>query len=204
MKSSDEGPDGTSDDIPRGRARVAVRLPPQRNPRRLPGEPNAEITARRDNGRRRPRGYADWRPQPRTRVLLAQVAEILAEYRDHLPLTVRQVFYRLVAAHGYEKTERGYQRLCEHLVRARRARMIPFEHIRDDGVITISMDWFGSPEDFWDDAGRRARQYRRDRQAGQPRRLELWCEGAGMAPQLARVADEFSVPGLLAPAGSRA
>ena len=158
------------------------------------GDPDADVTARRDNGRRRPRGYADWRPQPRTRVLLAQVGEILAEYSDHLPLTVRQVFYRLVAAHGYEKTERAYRRLCEHLVRARRARVIPFEQIRDDGVTTISMEWFGSPEDFWDDAGRRAREYRRDRQAGQPERLELWCEGAGMAPQLARVADEFSVP----------
>ena len=33
---------------------------------------------------------------------------VLAEYGDHLPLTVRQIFYRLVAAHGYAKSERGY------------------------------------------------------------------------------------------------
>lgn len=153
-----------------------------------------ENATSRDNGRRRPRGYAAWRPQRKTRVLLGQVEEILDEYRDHLPLTVRQVFYRLVAAHGYEKTERAYARLSEHVVRARRARLIPFDHIRDDGVTTISMEWFGSPEDFWDDAVQRGRRYRRDRQAGQPQRIELWCEAAGMAPQLARVADEFSVP----------
>jgi hypothetical protein len=44
------------------------------------------------------------------------------EYEAQLPLTVRQIFYRLVGDHGYEKTERAYSRLTEHLVRACRAR----------------------------------------------------------------------------------
>jgi hypothetical protein len=152
------------------------------------------ITSSRENGRRRPRGYADWRPQRKTLVLLKAVAEVLEEYEHYLPLTVRQVFYRLVGAYGYEKTELAYSRLCEHLVRARRARLIPFEAIRDDGVVTYSSRWHAGVEEFWDDAVDRARDYRRDRQAGQPRYVELWCEAAGMAPQLARVADEYSVP----------
>ena len=39
-----------------------------------------EITTSRENGsRRRPRGYAEWRPQAKTRRLLAQVEEILEE-----------------------------------------------------------------------------------------------------------------------------
>ena len=190
----DSGTGGMSDDDARDGPEAPPGFPFREIIDAYFGEPNTAVTARRNNGRRRPRGYAGWRPRPHTRALLAQVEEILAEYGDHLPLTVRQIFYRLVAAHGYEKTERGYARLCEALVRARRARLIQFDHIRDDGVVTISMDWFASPADFWDDAGRRARDYRRDRQACQPCRLELWCEGAGMAPQLARVADEFSVP----------
>ncbi len=150
-----------------------------------------EITSRREN---RPKGYAAWRPQTKTRILLGKVNEVLDEYANHLPLTVRQIFYRLVGQHGYEKTEKAYNRLAEHLVRARRARMIPFDVIRDDGVVGYSTAWYASPEDFWAETARRIRRYRRDRQAGQPQYVELWCEAAGMAPQLARVADEFSVP----------
>ncbi len=152
------------------------------------------ITTSRENGRGRPRGYADWRPQRRTLALLGQVQAVLEEYEAFLPLTVRQVFYRLVGADGYEKTELAYKRLGEHLVRARRARIVAFEAIRDDGIVTYSSRWHGGVEEFWDDAIGRAHDYRRDRQAGQPRYVELWCEAAGMAPQLANVADDFAVP----------
>ncbi len=38
-----------------------------------------EITAGRENGRQRPKGYADWRPQAKTRALLDQVESVLTE-----------------------------------------------------------------------------------------------------------------------------
>lgn len=154
----------------------------------------ANVTAGRDNGRKRPKGYADWGPRAHTLALLGQVEEVLAEYADHLPLSVRQIFYRLVGRFDYEKTEAAYARLSEALVRARRARLIDFDSIRDDGVVTISPDCYQSVEHFWDEAAKQARSYRRDRETGQPQRIELWCESAGMLPQLARVADAFSVP----------
>ncbi len=154
----------------------------------------AGVTSSRDNGRRRPRGYAEWAPRRATLTLLREVQAVLSEYADYLPLTVRQIFYRLVGAHGYPKTELAYKRLGELLVRARRAREVPFTAIRDDGIATYSSRWHGGVEDFWDDAIDRAHEYRRDRQAGQPRYVELWCEAAGMAPQLANVADDFAVP----------
>lgn len=152
------------------------------------------VTASRDNGRTRPRGYAPWAPRAPTVVLMGQVADVLEAYREHLPLTVRQVFYRLVAEVGYDKTERAYARLADHLVRARRARVVAFEAIRDDGVVTRPIERYADPEDFWDVTAARIRGYRRDRQAGQPCYLELWCEAAGMLPQLARVAEPYSVP----------
>jgi hypothetical protein len=154
----------------------------------------AESTSSRDNGRGRPRGYADWRPRRDTLELLDAVQSVLVEYEEHLPLTVRQVFYRLVGAYGYEKSELAYARLSEHLVRARRAQLVPFTAIRDDGCVSYSSRWHGGVADFWDDAIDRAHSYRRNRQAGQPRYVELWCEAAGMAPQLAKVADDFAVP----------
>jgi hypothetical protein len=151
-------------------------------------------TAGRDNGRRRPKGYAAWRPQRRTVALLDQVSPILDEYEDYLPMTVRQLFYRLVGAYGYDKTELAYNRLAEHLVRARRARIIPFDAIRDDGVVTYPSEWYADVDAFSNETGRRARNYWRDRQEGQRQRLELWTEAAGMAPQLARVAHDYSIP----------
>lgn len=155
----------------------------------------SENTASRENRRTRPRGYvASWRPQAKTEALLLNVDMILAEYADHLPLTVRQIFYRLVGAFGFPKTERSYANLCELMQLARRAHRIPFSSIRDDGVVTYSRDWYADTDAFREKVNGMARRYQRDKLARQPRHVELWCEAAGMMPQLARVADGYSVP----------
>jgi hypothetical protein len=141
----------------------------------------------------RVRGLAPWTPHRTTRDLLDAVQSVLVEYAKYLPLTVRQVFYRLVGALGYDKTEKAYSRLGEHLNRARRAGLIQFDAIRDDGVTKIEPD-------AWDDARQlittfvqAAEQFRLDRQAGQPRRLIFAVEAAGMVPQVQRIADPFGV-----------
>lgn len=142
----------------------------------------------------RPRGFADWTPRPKTAALVEQVQSVLAEYREHLPLTLRQVFYRLVGNHGYAKTERDYKALGEVLNRARRARMILFNDIRDDGMTRLDdVGWLDIKH--CRAAIRNAADcYRIDRQRGQERRVVLWCEASGMAPQLARVGAPYSVP----------
>lgn len=142
----------------------------------------------------RPRGFIDWNPQAKTRALIEQVQAVLEEYQKHLPLTLRQVFYRLVGAHGYAKTERDYERLCEALNKARRARLIPFSSIRDDGFIGKVTTGWKSPESLKHSIRYTAERYVTDRQRGQPVRLVVWCEAQGMRPQLARVGQPYSVP----------
>lgn len=142
----------------------------------------------------RPKGFAIWNPKAETVELLAQVNAVLDEYREQLPLTNRQIFYRLVGAYGFDKTEKAYSRLCEHLVRARRAGMIDFRAIRDDGTKKSGGGGYWSEESFWQVVDSSADRYKRDRQAGQPQSIEIWCEAAGMLPQLARVARPFSIP----------
>lgn len=142
----------------------------------------------------RPKGYADWRPKPGPMLVVQQVQQVLDEYADHLPLTVRQIFYRLVGAYGYDKTERAYARLAEYLVRARRAQMISFSAIRDDGTQAMGGGGYASAADWWDRTLWDAQQFRLDRMAPQPVRVELWCEAAGMVPQLARAVGQYSVP----------
>ncbi len=142
----------------------------------------------------RPKGWIEWAPRADTRRVLTQVQAILTQYREHLPLTVRQVFYRLVALHGFEKTEKGYSRLCEYMQKARRAGIVPFGYIRDDGWQQGAVSAYEGPQDFWQTVTAAAERYRRDKQARQPQRLAVLVEAAGMRPQIERVANVYSVP----------
>lgn len=143
----------------------------------------------------RPRGYIEnYRPNTATRALITQVEAVLDEYREYWPLTCRQIFYRLVGAHGYEKNEAAYSRLCHHIANARRGGLVSFDAIRDDGVTTYSLDHFDDRDDFLRHVRELGESYTRNRLTAQGVHMEVWCEAAGMLPQLYRVAEWFSVP----------
>src|SRR5215217_9655806 len=118
-------------------------------PARLGLGGSQDFTAGREKTHKRPKGYAPWRPHKNTTRLMFQVKQIIEEYRDHLPLTARQIFYRMVAAYGYPKTEKAANSLGEHLTRARRAEMIPFDHIRDDGIAVMAHAHYADENDFY-------------------------------------------------------
>src|SRR6516164_8759084 len=139
----------------------------------------SELFGGAERTRTRPRGFASWSPRQETLGLLARVNAVLGEYQDHLPLTLRQIFYRLVGAHGYEKTEQAYARLGEHLVRARRARLIPMDAIRDDGGTIIAPNMWASAEEFLDAVRSQASRLMLDRTEGQTTRLVVIPEAAG-------------------------
>ena len=142
----------------------------------------------------RNRGYIEnYNPQAKTRELLEQAQAVLDEYRQYWPLTCRQIFYRMVGAHGYDKTEAAYGRLCHHLANARRGRMIPFDAIRDDGVTTYRRNHFEDRDAFIRHVRRLGDTYVRDKLAAQELHIEVWCGAAGMLPQLDDVAEPYSV-----------
>jgi hypothetical protein len=72
----------------------------------------------------RVRGFAPWSPRPATQQLIADIKRVLADYAEHLPLTLRQIFYVLVGRDRLDKTENAYDRLCETANRARRASLL--------------------------------------------------------------------------------
>jgi hypothetical protein len=146
------------------------------------------------NKRTRPRGFAAWNPRPESLALVRDVQAVLADFSEHLPLTIRQIFYRLVATRGFDKTEGAYSRLCETVNRARRAGLIHFAAIRDDGHARYEPASWADPASFLADVLTDAQRFRLDRQDGQPVRLWTLCEAGGMGPMLARVANPFGVP----------
>jgi len=141
----------------------------------------------------RVRGFAPWTPRQDTLDLLAKINGIFTEYSAQLPLTNRQIFYRLVGAHGYDKTEKAYARLCELLNRARRAGLVPFEYIRDDGTISRSPGGWNSERYFWPSVRAWAENFELRKGLDQPTYTELWVEASGMVPQAAAVAHDYGI-----------
>lgn len=142
----------------------------------------------------RVRGFAPWNPRPETMRIIERVQGILNTYQAQLPLTIRQLFYVLVgSAEGYPKTEQAYARLAEYLNRARRAGMIRFSAIRDDGTQSTGSPGWDSPAQWMRAIRYSAESYRHDLTDGQPYHIELWVEAGGMVPQAANVAGGYGV-----------
>lgn len=140
------------------------------------------------------RGYAGWNPKPETALWIRRVQGVLAQYEDYLPLSLRTVFYILVQQHGFEKSEKAYNRLGTWVARARRAQLLGFDGLKDDqGRAHRVLAWSGVAG-FWGDVDKRFEHYRRRRLDGQPVRAEVWTEASGIGEQLQRVAWRYGIP----------
>lgn len=112
------------------------------------------------------------------------------------PMTVRQVFYRLVSLGVIEKTEAKYQRTVVRLLsRMRRERRLPFSWIAD------STRWMHkrASYDSTEEALRiTAEAYRRQLWADQPVYVEIWVEKESLAGVIFDETDPYDVPLMVA------
>jgi hypothetical protein len=153
-----------------------------------------ETVSGREYTSTRVRGFAPWNPRQDTMLVIGRVQGILGRYEAQLPLTNRQIFYILVGSEeGYPKTEQAYARLCEYLNRARRAGMIDFSAIRDDGTQSVGDRGWNSPGQWMRAIRNYAENYRHNLTDGQPYHIELWVEAGGMVPQAAAVAGDYGI-----------
>jgi hypothetical protein len=144
--------------------------------------------------RRRARGPIEkWRPQARTRALIADVQAILDEFRAYWPLSVRAVYYRLLGSGRYAKGPGLADSVSEHVGNARRAGVIPWDAISDSSAERLGTRSWSNWREWLDDARAWAEDFRLDRQAEQPQRLLVWCESKGMAPMLAVAVAEYGI-----------
>lgn len=114
--------------------------------------------------------------------LIEDVTAVLGEY-DHA-LTLRQLFYRLVAAHVIENTENAYKGLSRTLVKAREEGLVAIDALEDR---TRSPD----RSTCWGDLSAYAETvrdaYRRDKWRTQPLHVEVWIEKDALAGLIERV-----------------
>jgi hypothetical protein len=96
---------------------------------------------------KRHRGFIEnYRPRQATLDLIERVQAVLIEYAAHLPLTLRQIFYRLVGVAtedgsvGYEKTENAYKRLGEAVSKARH-RSSPCQDRSEPSAVMPAPTW---------------------------------------------------------------
>lgn len=119
---------------------------------------------------------ATYRPRPATQQLLGHVQEILGSYDGDM--TLRQVYYQLVARFAYPNTENSYKSLSAHLTRARVAGIIDGDRIIDRTRQVASPYGFADLPAF---LSAMRRSYRRPRAQGQPEYIEVWVEKDALA-----------------------
>lgn len=108
--------------------------------------------------------------QERTKKIIHAAYEVLA---DHHPMTLRQVFYRLVAAQIIENKQSKYKSLSRALVKARQNGDIPWQWIEDRLRKPRPVPMWDNLADFSETA---LRAYRRDVWNNQPAYIEVWLE----------------------------
>jgi len=142
----------------------------------------------------RVKGFHPWTVYSKTAPLLADIQDVIEEYREYLPMTIRQVFYRLVGR-GYAKSEDFYGQVREVCNRGRRSGKISFAAIRDDGISHLGGDddGYDSPEDYYETIEAISNYYSRSWHDDQPSFVQVLCEAAGMVPMLESAIEDLRV-----------
>jgi hypothetical protein len=165
-------------------------------------------------------GYQPYKPKDYTQSVLRATKAVLIEYEAwDRPMSVRQIFYRLVAQYGFDKTENAYQSLIGYIGRSRRAfkarvielvgqglsganagvtaaeddLLIPFEWVRDDRGESHEDTHYESVEEYLEAVQHEIEYLQKDRAGCQKRALELWCEAGGMVPLMREIARPYGL-----------
>lgn len=128
--------------------------------------------------------------------IINAVNEVIEQY--NMPLTLRQIYYRLVSRNLIENKLNSYKSLSRILVEAREQGLVPEDMIEDrartthggDGgyhdpesfirekMTNLKQCWENYTKPFWDDQGRY---------------LEVWVEKDALSRLVSEVADEYRV-----------
>lgn len=111
---------------------------------------------------------------PERQAMIALINDILIEYeRLGYDLSLRQLYYQLVARGHIENSERSYKNTGSLVSDARLAGLIDWDMIKDRGRVQVRPPHWSSPADILKSA---ADSYRTDKWAEQPNRVIVLVE----------------------------
>jgi len=131
------------------------------------------------------------RIRPERQSMIDAVNIILQDYHSQgYKLTLRQLYYQLVAQDTIPNNTKEYSRLSQTCVIGRMNGLIDWDMIEDRIRIPYLEYYANSPQDAIEDI---LRQYKRDRQEGQPKHIEIWTEKDAVSNILKRISKKFHV-----------
>lgn len=124
--------------------------------------------------------------------LIYKINDIIDEYSSQgYSLTLRQVYYQLVARAYIENTERSYKNVGSLINDARLAGLIDWDAIVDrTREVRISSHW-NSPSEILESA---LYSYRKDIRIDQPNYIEVWVEKDALISIVENIAKRLDVP----------
>jgi hypothetical protein len=124
--------------------------------------------------------------------IIETAARIIDDYAEQgLSLTLRQLYYRFVAAAAIPNTEKSYKRIGSIINDARLAGLLDWEAIEDRGRELISPSSWSSPQSVLRSA---ARSFALDHWKDQRYRVEVWVEKQALEGVIGQAADARRVP----------
>lgn len=124
--------------------------------------------------------------------LISTINSILAEYEEAgYDLSLRQLYYQLVARNIVENTERSYKNIGNLVSDARLAGRIDWDIIKDRGREMVQNSHWNSPKDILTAC---ASQFRIDRWKNQSWHVEVMVEKQALEGVLIPVCQEWDVP----------
>ncbi len=126
--------------------------------------------------------------RPQTLALIEKVQQLIEEYS--LPLTVRQIYYRVVSLQIIENSTKSYKNFDNKLVIAREEHFIPYSAIIDRTRQVIKSSSWSSPKEFFDTV---KTAYRRRLLADQDNYVEVWVEKDALAGLFEEITNKYDV-----------
>lgn len=115
-----------------------------------------------------------------------------------MPLTIRQIFYRLVANYGYPNSQSSYNQLSKQLVKARERGDVNPNRIEDRSREFLGGDnGFENPEEFLESRIysflNSPKHYHRHMWSLQPKFVIVWVEKDALSRVISRIANKYKV-----------
>jgi len=127
------------------------------------------------------------------------VNKVLEALQAYWPLTLRQVYYQLVAGQVIENSQKEYSKLSRILTKGRLSGQVPWEALEDRARDRLeSAGWQDQDHFVQQEMSQFLCDYRRDLLQSQPVALEVWIEKDALSRICHQVAFQYCVPVVVA------